>query len=106
VQSGAHAERADEAGGEAVHPGERPVTPQVRFMSGELVSTRGGIRTAAEAAEMAANPPKFQGQTHGKVNARQGVHLTPPSKRSYACEDCRDLEARINKAFKDMGYEF
>lgn len=77
-----------------------------RFMSGQLVSTRGGIKTAAEAAEMAKNPPPFTGTTHGKVNARQGVHLAPPVKADYHCGDCRDLEARVTNAFKDLGYEF
>ena len=93
---------ASSAGAEAVRDEQRPVTVQQAFM-GELVGTQGGIKTAAE---MAANPPAFRGQTHGKVNAKHGVHMPPKSPAAYTCGDCLDLERRIRIAFKSMGFEF
>jgi hypothetical protein len=104
--SGADVQREDTSGDEAVREGEQPVTPEQMFRFGQLVSTRGGVRTAAEAAEMVSNPPAFRGQTHGKVNAQQGVHFKPPATKVYECADCADLEQRIKRAFKEMGYDF
>lgn len=101
-QPDADAERATKAGAEAVRDEQRPVTVQQAFM-GELVGTQGGIKTAAE---MAANPPAFRGQTHGKVNAKHGVHMPPKAPAAYTCGDCLDLERRIRIAFKSMGFEF
>jgi hypothetical protein len=105
LHSSPDAKRVDTPVTETVHTSEPALSPQQLFRSGELVSTRGGIKTAAEAAEMAGSPRQFTGQTYGKVNAQQGRHMPAPTS-TYTCIDCQHLEARIRKAFKEQGVEF
>lgn len=91
VQSGAQGERATEASGEAVRA-EQSVS-----------------EAAQEQLEPIPNAPKFLAtarQFYGHTKAQHGVHLVVEKSAPYTCEDCADLERRIRKAFKDMGYEF
>jgi hypothetical protein len=85
VQSPTYGIGAAEAGDPAVRAEQRPVRIRSSQGAESIISGR---------------------QFYGKTNAQHGVHMPPPAPAAYTCEDCLDLERRVRKTFKEMGFEF